>query len=226
MYRVYYCVTIVTHLHSTIHDTKHQRNFGRLKHQRASVKMMSTKSLSFQLRWRYPVRFKWFLPWYCCILLLFLVGCDSVDAAAVTEPTNHQEICTLKTECRECTRRDKETIPECKSTGKIAAFTCVTVEKGDEKTESRRKIESCRRTRTDEDYLMVQLQIICLLVGSFTFMTVKRQRQLHASGFDQRKESFYSNYSRNTNNNNVDRSSTPEERAPLADDEDSGIEVV
>eukprot|EP00522_Entomoneis_paludosa_P008375 CAMPEP_0172460982 /NCGR_PEP_ID=MMETSP1065-20121228/39056_1 /TAXON_ID=265537 /ORGANISM="Amphiprora paludosa, Strain CCMP125" /LENGTH=63 /DNA_ID=CAMNT_0013216167 /DNA_START=339 /DNA_END=530 /DNA_ORIENTATION=- len=63
-------------------------------------------------------------------------------------------------------------------------------------------------------------------------MTVKRQRQLYANGFDQRKEfsgGASSNYTANsqyTRASNLERSSTAEERAPLAEDDQSGIEVV
>ena len=87
---------------------------------------------------------------------------------------------------------------------------------------------------------MVQLQLICLLVGSFTFMTVKRQRQLYATGFDQRKAfpssapshhgrdfstgvTGSSSFSRSPNYS-IDRVSTLDERVPLADE--SGIEIV
>ena len=100
-------------------------------------------------------------------------------------------------------------------------------------SDSTHKVQSCKRTRTDEDYLMVQLQLFCLVIGSLTYRQVKRQKQLYASGFDQRKESsgrassqYSSNSRRTTGTSNMEKHSTAEERVPLANDDQSGIEVV
>ncbi|KAL7580123.1 hypothetical protein ACA910_012882 [Epithemia clementina (nom. ined.)] len=153
--------------------------------------------------------------------------------------TAAREVCTRKAECQLCTAGDMEAIPECKKTGKIETFKCSTTESGVE-VDTRHKIESCEKTRADEEYFMVQFQLICLVVGSFSYMTVKRQRQLYATGFDQRKEftsTASSHFSRDggaTNSNysrasslNIDRVSTADERVPLSpNDDESGIEVV
>jgi len=160
---------------------------------------------------------------------------------ASTHPkTAAREVCTRKTECHLCTGTDVESIPECKATGKMESFSCELTENDATTVRTRHKIESCQRTRPDEDYLMIQLQVICLLLGSFSYATVKRQRAQYASGFDQRKAntSQYSTanipqYSSRTGNGggggSLQRDSTAEERAPLADSgetDSGGIEVV
>ena len=212
----------------------------------------------------FPLRYH---TWATCIMVL--VFCNPVASYPQTAVL---ETCTVRTQCLRCTAGDLESIPECKKTGKIETLTCVTTGDGGksswygtrwclrncflcrtddcflslltDQVDSRHKIESCQRTRTDEEYLMAQLQVICLLVGSFSFLTVKRQRQLYASGFDQRKDlgatasSLYSareyvpgQTAGNTSfgrasNMNLDRVSTVGERVPLAAEDDSGIEVV
>mmetsp|Transcript_16848 Transcript_16848/g.21976 ORF Transcript_16848/g.21976 Transcript_16848/m.21976 type:complete len:181 (-) Transcript_16848:400-942(-) len=170
-----------------------------------------------------------------CAALLFLFS-QTVDA--VTGKSGAREVCSLKAECQLCTAGDIDAIPECKNTGKVETFNCVTKENGAE-VDSRQKDESCQRTRTEEDFLMVQFQVFCLFLGSFTYMTVKRQRLIYASGFDQRKEFpglASSHYTTNTQysrsvagggaNNTLGLVSTAEERVPLAEDEESGIEVI
>jgi len=46
---------------------------------------------------------------------------------------------------------------------------------------------SCKRTSTDEEFLMLRLQVFCLLIGVTAFVSARRQKFAHASLFDQRK---------------------------------------
>jgi hypothetical protein len=50
------------------------------------------------------------------------------------------------------------------------------------------EIRSCKYTEADEEFAMVRLQMFCLLIGSMAFMSVKRQKKVSASLFDQRKQ--------------------------------------
>jgi hypothetical protein len=47
--------------------------------------------------------------------------------------------------------------------------------------------ESCRRTKEDEEFLLVRLQVIWLLIGAFALISVRRQKRMNATLFDQRK---------------------------------------
>jgi hypothetical protein len=47
---------------------------------------------------------------------------------------------------------------------------------------------SCARTKWDEEYLMVRLQVFCLLLGAWSFASLKKQKLASASLFDQRKQ--------------------------------------
>lgn len=46
---------------------------------------------------------------------------------------------------------------------------------------------SCSRTEADEEFLLIRLQVFCLLMGSFAFLMVRRQKVSSANLFDQRK---------------------------------------
>lgn len=50
------------------------------------------------------------------------------------------------------------------------------------------RYQSCNRTTADDEFLMVRMQVLCVLIGSFAFATVRRQRQNSATLFDQRKQ--------------------------------------
>jgi hypothetical protein len=53
--------------------------------------------------------------------------------------------------------------------------------------EETNRYESCYHTPADEEFRLIQLQVLCLLVGSLSFMSVRRQKRSHATLFDQRK---------------------------------------
>jgi hypothetical protein len=57
----------------------------------------------------------------------------------------------------------------------------------DKETGTRTNYESCKRTAADEEFLLVRLQVFCLLLGAFAVVSVRKQKIVSASLFDQRK---------------------------------------
>lgn len=48
---------------------------------------------------------------------------------------------------------------------------------------------SCNRTKGDEQSLFVRFQLLCLILGTLSFVWVRRYRVVYASLFEQRKMS-------------------------------------
>jgi hypothetical protein len=51
----------------------------------------------------------------------------------------------------------------------------------------RTKYQSCKRTRAEEEFRVVRLQVLCLLLGAVAVVSVRKQKMVSASLFDQRK---------------------------------------
>ena len=102
---------------------------------------------------------------------------------------------------------------------------------------------TCNRTEDDEHSQFVRFQLLCLILGSFSFLWVRRYRVIYASLFEQRKLSRISRRpsdgdlelgDNNNNNNNSSSSNTSgnnaiemtrrEEMAPLTNN--SNLEVI
>mmetsp|Transcript_21513 Transcript_21513/g.61683 ORF Transcript_21513/g.61683 Transcript_21513/m.61683 type:complete len:127 (-) Transcript_21513:3125-3505(-) len=45
----------------------------------------------------------------------------------------------------------------------------------------------CNRTIADEEFLMVQMQLVCVLIGLCSILAMQKQKKATASLFDQRK---------------------------------------
>jgi hypothetical protein len=77
--------------------------------------------------------------------------------------------------------------------------------------------EPCRRTEADEEFLMVRMQVFCLLIGALAFLSVRRQKAASANLFDQRKQGGKAGQpKRRTDTVDIELVSR-EEATPLAD---------
>ncbi|GKY91194.1 hypothetical protein MPSEU_000092100 [Mayamaea pseudoterrestris] len=113
---------------------------------------------------------------------------STVDAAASVPDL--LERCTMIDHCRTCTDTDKLSMEECIETGKVQTLQCpVLDEDGEETEEFQTKYVSCNRTKTDDEFLMVRFQVLCLLFGSLACLSSRKQKSASASLFDQRKMS-------------------------------------
>lgn len=90
--------------------------------------------------------------------------------------------CTPVTECEICTGSERKKQPSCKKTGRVQRFECM---QPDEYAEV--VFRSCKRSKEDEGFLMMQLQIFCFLIGSIALVNVRKHKSSSSSLFDQRK---------------------------------------
>jgi len=67
-----------------------------------------------------------------------------------------------------------------------------------EKSHERAEIRSCERTQADEHFLMMQFMISCLVIGGVAVLSVRKQKRVSASLFDQRKFGAQQKPKRNT----------------------------
>lgn len=56
-----------------------------------------------------------------------------------------------------------------------------------QETEKATVSQTCKRTEDDEEFLLIRLQMICVLMGGFAMISVRKQKAASASLFDQRK---------------------------------------
>lgn len=101
-----------------------------------------------------------------------------------------KERCTVLGECELCPHGGRKSNDEegCEETGRRQRFNCVVTEGDSGKPiKSRKEYRSCRRTRADEQFLMVRMQAICALLGTLSLISVRRQKLRSASLFDQRR---------------------------------------
>mmetsp|Transcript_24440 Transcript_24440/g.56957 ORF Transcript_24440/g.56957 Transcript_24440/m.56957 type:complete len:190 (+) Transcript_24440:725-1294(+) len=125
-----------------------------------------------------------------------------------------EESCRPAGECEECTETRKKRQEVCGKTGKIQVYKCFVEEEGTETT-TRTIFKSCRRTRADEEFLMVRFQVFCFLLGSLSFLYAKRQKTQSASLFDQR---------RLRRNSSIEVPNVEEREIESSPDEDSEME--
>uniref|UniRef100_A0A7S1YJ98 PSI domain-containing protein n=1 Tax=Grammatophora oceanica TaxID=210454 RepID=A0A7S1YJ98_9STRA len=91
--------------------------------------------------------------------------------------------CSIVSQCTMCTATQRRSEEECKSTGRIEIVDC----KGEE-DEDVHRFRSCKRTQADEQFLMVRMEVICFFLGSLAFLSAKRQKSIHTTLFDQRRQ--------------------------------------
>ena len=88
--------------------------------------------------------------------------------------------------------------------------------------EQRKSYRSCARTKADEEYLMIRLQVFCLLLGVVSFASVRKQKAVTASLFDQRK--IQQRPDKKRASQLIEMTAIAEEAVPLTDN--STLEVV
>ena len=64
---------------------------------------------------------------------------------------------------------------------------CTEDDQQQEQTSSIR-YESCKRTQEEDEFLLMQFQIVWLVLGGWAVLQVRKQKQSSASLFDQRKQ--------------------------------------
>ena len=79
--------------------------------------------------------------------------------------------------------------PGCEETGKHQLHLCQNsdLDDDDDLSNLEKSFQSCKRTRWDEDYLMMRLQGLCMLLAFLSLRSVKREKSSTESLFDQRK---------------------------------------
>ena len=94
--------------------------------------------------------------------------------------------------------------------------------------DDRKMYRSCARTKWDEEYLMVRLQVFCLLLGVLSIASLKKQKVATATLFDQRKQGR-SDKKRASQPSVLEMGfivSSSEETVPLTDQNTAALEVV
>ncbi|CAB9512239.1 expressed unknown protein [Seminavis robusta] len=113
--------------------------------------------------------------------------------------------CVLAEECKLCDAALRSEITECRETGRVEIWKCSNDAEdsnnnnNDSTTTSTTTTtvsasvgvgplyRSCLRTKSDEEFLMVRLQVIWVVLGTAAFVLSRKQKSLSASLFDQRK---------------------------------------
>merc|ERR1712008_210466 len=95
----------------------------------------------------------------------------------------HDGECVVIDECAYCRDYKNDSSDKCQATGRRERVECFVLN-SEEKSES--KYRSCRRTKKDEELLMIQLQLMCLLTSYFSLRSVRREKLKSVSLFDQR----------------------------------------
>jgi hypothetical protein len=88
---------------------------------------------------------------------------------------------------------------------------------------------SCKRTRADDEFLLVRFQVLCLLFGILATLSSKKQKSASASLFDQRKMSRSSEKQRRRSSElpiGIEMAELTEQSELDALTEDDGLEVV
>ncbi|KAL7553634.1 hypothetical protein ACHAWF_016939 [Thalassiosira exigua] len=131
------------------------------------------------------------------------VNVNGANDATPSTPTREQsEFCSPVSECEMCPHNWKVLIEKedekikgelesCTMHGRRRKFECSILFKETESSEklarSSFEYRPCRYTEADEQYRMVRMQMICLLIGVWSMRNVCRQRVVSASLFDQRR---------------------------------------
>jgi len=95
--------------------------------------------------------------------------------------------CVVIDECAYCSDYKNDASEKCQVTGRRERIECIGLNsetKSEKKSET--KYRSCRRTKKDEELLVMQLQFMCLLTSYFSLRSVRREKLKSVSLFDQR----------------------------------------
>lgn len=100
------------------------------------------------------------------------------------------EGCKPLGQCEMCPGGKRSGKSGCEVTGRRREFVCDDAgpdATDDDGSNPEVKYQSCKRTTVDEEYLMFQLQAICVMVAFIAIRSVRREKMLSESLFDQRK---------------------------------------
>lgn len=108
--------------------------------------------------------------------------------------SNNIEDCTVPAgKCVECTFSEQRAEEACHETGKWQQFECIMP--GDSKSTGTEQEahatfiqKSCKYTDFDEGMAMFRLQLFCYIAGLFSMASVRKQKRLSSSMFDQRRQ--------------------------------------
>jgi len=126
------------------------------------------------------------------------VGDDQVDNDHIDDGENVGskdevvEQCEKVGECMPCqgNTKDMHTPDVCSETGRREKVLCTETKNGAftiKRTFER--YQSCTRITVDEQFRLIQFEIVCLLIGMISIVSIKRQKRASASLFDQRRTS-------------------------------------
>lgn len=140
--------------------------------------------------------------------------------------------CVVVDECQLCDAASRAEIPQCAATGRVVRWRCDgaiqeeggTVAAGTGTVGTIFMNRSCKRTKEDDEFLMVRFQVFCVLIGTAAFVSARKQKYVGASLFEQRKLASAAAAEKNKRRSSV-HSSTNEiemaqrsEMVPLTDD--------
>lgn len=94
--------------------------------------------------------------------------------------------CAVVEECAYCSDYKNDASPICQATGRREKIECTFSSSENTRKEKRTKFRSCRRTKKDEEFLVMQLQLICVITTYFSLRSVRREKLKSVSLFDQR----------------------------------------
>lgn len=141
------------------------------------------------------------------------------------------EECSPVAKCEICTFTDQKTFADaCKPTGRMQKFKCVEFE-DEEESKGGIEMRSCKHTEADEEFAMIRLQMFCCLIGGMALMSVKRQKRVSASLFDQRKERQQESKRRGRRESDiiqedVELTRMEQETVPLVESSSNPLEVI
>jgi len=107
---------------------------------------------------------------------------EITEESAETEGSSSTR-CVALTECTLCGvgAGDEEA---CDTTGRHQLFECAVV-RGKEKRHDMYK--SCSRTASDEQFLLIRMQLLCVTLGCIALTNARKQKMKNSSLFDQRR---------------------------------------
>jgi len=141
---------------------------------------------------------------------------DAVDEDDSTSSTA-EECTTPVSKCTHCTFSDQKLNDVCHETGRWQKFECIPKDESnsdEENPDPHYVMKSCKYTDFDEGVAMIRLQIFCLLIGSLSMISVRKQKRLFSSMFDRRKQGA------NGARSNATAGSSKRGSARIADDDE------
>jgi len=157
-----------------------------------------------------------FQTFFLVVYSLLPTSYAKAKTPGVTKTTENSRNCkpAPSSTCELCPGGAHSGRPDCETTGKHQLHLCQTSYLDDDDVSDPDEVfRSCKRTRWDEDYLMMRLQGLCMLLAFLSLRSVKREKVSTETLFDQRKRIAQIG---NANVQNVQKKS--QEMVPLVKD--------